>query len=240
MSRRCVRLDASVTDQFPETAVGLLLAVGLDNASPWQDVSQALSDLEDQVRRGIYTPFSEDDPEVQGWHEVFRAFGTNPRKFRPSLDALSRRLARSGVVPRVNPAVDAYNLVSLTFGVPAGGFDADTLGDNIAIRTSRAGDRFTPLGEPQTLETPNPGEIVYVDGSRVLTRHWNYRDADATKLTQATKNALFCLDRARSQSLSDERLTMALQGLAGLVGPHAETLLSGRLSSATSEIEFSW
>ncbi len=238
MHRVC--LCASVTDTFPETRVGLLLAVGLNNAIAWTEVSRALADLEDRVQRGVHTPFTENDPEVRGWHEVFRAFGTNPRKFRPSLDALSRRLSRSGALPRINPAVDAYNLVSLTFGVPAGAFDADTLGEIVAIRTSRAGDRFTPLGEPQTVESPNPAEVVYADGDRVLTRHWNYRDAEATKVTPTTVNALFCMDRARVESLSDERLNEAVEALADLVRPYARTLQQGFVSVRAPEMEFAW
>jgi hypothetical protein len=35
----------------------------------------------------------------RSWHEAYRKFGTNPRRIRPSVDALHRRLASQGRLP---------------------------------------------------------------------------------------------------------------------------------------------
>lgn len=235
-----VSLDGAVTAMFPEVQIRLLLAVGFDNHGPWDDVSAALSDLEARVQSGEWIPMKEEDPEIQVWHGAYRRFGTNPRKFRPSLDALSRRLARRGVLPRVSPVVDAYNLVSVTHGVPAGAFDVRGLGHYVTIRQSQPDDRFTPLGEPEEVEIPQPGEIVYADGHRVLTRHWNYRDADSTKVTNATTEALFCLDRAFLRPLSDDRMAEAAYALSRLLEPRAASVVGGVLDAAHTEAAFSW
>jgi DNA/RNA-binding domain of Phe-tRNA-synthetase-like protein len=80
----------------------------------------------------------EDDPHVEAWRTAYRAFGTNPKRVRPSVDALRRRLARSGRLPRINPAVDCYNLISVISGVPAGAFDPSGYWDD---------DPMNPAGE---------------------------------------------------------------------------------------------
>lgn len=235
-----VRLDPSVTEAFPETEIRLVLALGLDNRERWDDVEEALSELERAVQRGEFTPLRETDAEILSWHEAYRAFGTNPRKFRPSLDALARRLARSGRLPRINPAVDAYNLISVTHGIPAGAFDAEGLDGDIVIRVSHPEDRFTPLGEPAVTETPHPGEIVYADGQRVLTRHWNYRDAESSKVTESTRHALFCLDRVSRGALSDDRARGAEDALCRLLRARAHTLQTRELDKAHAEAAFAW
>ena len=181
-----VVLTGPVAAAFPETEIRLVAAHGLRNDRPWPGLEARLVELERRVAAGEWAPADESRPEIASWHAAFRRFGTNPRRVRPSVDALGRRLARTGRLPRVSPAVDAYNLVSVTRAVPVGAFDQRRLGEEVLVRYAEPGDAFTPLGEPETVERPGAGEVVYADGGgRVLTRHWNHRDADATKVTPA-------------------------------------------------------
>lgn len=211
-----VTLTAPVAAAYPHTEIRLVVARGLDTSTPFAD----LRAVEERVAAG-WAPYDETGPEVGSWHAAFRAFGTNPRRIRPSVDALGRRLARTGRLPRINPAVDAYNLVSVTHGVPVGAFDLDRVPGDVEIRYAAGGDEFTPLDEPDVVEEPNPGEVVYAAGSVVLTRHWNHRDADLTKLTPATTNAVFILERV---SAAVTTLPAAEAELVALLAPHAESV----------------
>ena len=79
------------------------------------------------------------------------------------MDALRRRLARTARLPRINAAVDCYNLVSVRHGVPAGAFDLDAADGDIVVGFAGGHEEFTPLGEPETIEHPRPGEVIYRD-----------------------------------------------------------------------------
>jgi DNA/RNA-binding domain of Phe-tRNA-synthetase-like protein len=136
------------------------------------------------------------------------------------VEALSRRLARTGALPHINAPVDAYNSVSVRFAVAAGAFDLDAVRGDIALRPAREGDWFTPLGEPDTVEHPRPGEIVYADTVSVLTRHWNYRDAERTKVTSSSRNVMFLLESADGP----DRLHAAVGALREMLGPHARSV----------------
>ena len=103
------------------------------------------------------------------------------------MDALRRRLARTARLPRINAAVDCYNLVSVSHGVPAGAFDLDAVHGDIVVGFAAGHEEFTPLGEPDTVEHPRPGEVIYLDRTSVLTRHWNHRDAERTKVTRHSR-----------------------------------------------------
>ncbi|MGH3586806.1 MAG: B3/B4 domain-containing protein, partial [Pseudonocardia sp.] len=147
-------VSADVRERFPELHVELVLATGLDNTGPWPDAEAALTAAEADAAAGTIT-WSEDDPAIASWHAAYRAFGTNPRRARPSVDALARRLVRQGRLPRVNGAVDTYNATSVRYTVPAGAFDVDELDAHVEIRLATGKDRFIPLGEPDEVETPN-------------------------------------------------------------------------------------
>ncbi|MFJ9608566.1 B3/4 domain-containing protein [Kitasatospora sp. NPDC101176] len=215
------RLDPAVADAFPDARVALVTATGLRGRDPWPDTEAALADLERQVADGTWQPADESDPRIGAWHLAYRSFGTNPRRVRPSVDALGRRLAKRGALPRINPAVDSYNAVSVRHGLPAGAFDLDRVTGDVVIRRADGTEAFTPLGEPGTVEHPAPGEVVYADAVGVLTRHWNHRDAHRTRVTEDSSRVVFLLETLHASR--DGRLLEAAVGrLRGLLAPHAD------------------
>jgi DNA/RNA-binding domain of Phe-tRNA-synthetase-like protein len=217
-----ITLHDDVLADHPDAQIRFVLAHGLRNDEPWPKVAAEHQQLAERIAASTWQPLTEDSPQISSWHDAYRRFGTNPRRNRPSLDALSRRLGKSGQLPQITGAVDAYNLISVLHGTPAGAFDLDHLDAQVTIRPARAGDHFTPLGEPEKVEEPRTGEVVYAQGQQVLTRHWNYRDADATKVTAATRNAVFILERISAQAVPDEAMATAQQALADLLQPHSE------------------
>ncbi|MGC4981122.1 B3/B4 domain-containing protein [Streptomyces sp. DT193] len=220
---------------FPEAQVRLVIAWGLRNDAPWPEAERAHDDLAAGLANETRQTLADDDERIASWHDAYRQFGTNPRRFRPSLDALNRRLRKNGRLPRISGAVDAYNVVSVTSGTPAGAFDLSRLTSDVQIRFAVSGDWFTPLGEPEKVEEPRPGEVVYAQGNQVLTRHWNHRDADATKVTADTRDAVFLLERVSRQAVPDVDMASAQDALAALLTPHAEELTLAVLDEQSPE-----
>ena len=151
-------VSGEVRAAFSGLRITAVVASGFDGHSPWPELDARFADL--QARAGdLPADGVGDDPHLAAWQAAYRAFGTNPRRQRPSAEALRRRLARSGQLPRINPAVDCYNLVSASFGVPAGAFDLGQVCGDIMIRFADGSEVFTPLGEPGSTENPRPGEV---------------------------------------------------------------------------------
>ncbi|MER5554006.1 phenylalanine--tRNA ligase beta subunit-related protein [Streptomyces sp. NPDC002793] len=215
------RLAPAVAEAFPDTLIALVTATGLRGREPWPGTTTALQELERQLADGTWQPADETDPRIEAWHTAYRSFGTNPRRVRPSVDALGRRLAKKGALPRINPAVDSYNAVSVRHGLPAGAFDLDRVAGDVGIRYADGSEEFTPLGEPGTVEHPGPGEIVYADTAGVLTRHWNHRDAHRTRVTEDSTRIVFALETLHA-TRDGRLLEDAALELRGLLGAHAE------------------
>jgi DNA/RNA-binding domain of Phe-tRNA-synthetase-like protein len=214
-------LTGDVIEAFPQAQVRFVVARGLNNAQEWQDSASRLDELAERVAAGRWSPFDESSPEIASWHDAYRKFGTNPRRFRPSVDALSRRLTKNGALPRINGAVDTYNFVSVSYGTPAGAFDLGLLDGTIEIRFARPGDTFTPLGEPDKTEPLTGGEVVYASASEVLTRHWNHRDCEQTKVTADSSDVVFIVERISADAVPTDVLTKAQEEIGAFVAPHA-------------------
>ncbi|MFF5103434.1 B3/4 domain-containing protein [Streptomyces sp. NPDC000134] len=226
------RIGPAVADAFPGTLIAVVTATGLRGREPWPATAAALEDLERRLADGTWQPADENDPRIEAWHTAYRSFGTNPRRTRPSVDALGRRLAKKGTLPRINPAVDSYNCVSVRHGLPAGAFDLDRVTGDVEIRYADGGETFTPLGEPDTVEHPKPGEVVYVDTTDVLTRHWNHRDAHRTRVTEDSTHVAFVLETLHA-ARDGRLLRTAAAELRDLLAPHADDTAVRHLGPGT-------
>lgn len=230
------RIASAVADAFPGTLIALVTATGLRGHESWPHTVAALEELERQLDDGTWRPADETDPRIAAWHTAYRSFGTNPRRIRPSVDALGRRLTKKGSLPRINPAVDSYNAVSVRNGLPAGAFDLDHVTGDVDIRYADGGESFTPLGEPDTVENPKPGEVIYADATGVLTRHWNHRDAHRTRVTEDSTHVAFVLETLHSDRDGD-LLNLAADELQGLLAPHADRASVHYLSPAQPQAD---
>lgn len=214
------RISPDVAAAFPDTLIAVVTATSLNGREPWPRTAASMEDLEQDLASGTWTPADENDPRIEAWHTAYRSFGTNPRRIRPSVDALGRRMAKKGTLPRINPAVDSYNAVSVRHGLPAGAFDLNHVTGDVEIRYADGTETFTPLGEPDTVEIPKPGEIIYTDTTDVLTRHWNHRDAHRTRVTEDSTHVAFVIETLHATP-DGHLLTTAADELQALLTEHS-------------------
>ncbi len=229
------RLAPAVADAFPDTLVAVVTATGLRGREDWPGTTAALEALEQELASGAWQPADEADPRIEVWHAAYRSFGTNPRRIRPSVDALGRRLAKKGALPRINQPVDSYNAVSVRHGLPAGAFDLGRVSGDVDIRHADGSEEFTPLGEPGTVENPKPGEIIYADADGVLTRHWNHRDAHRTRVTEDSTQVAFILETLHA-TRDGHLLKAAAEELRELLTPHAQQTAVHHLGPAQPQV----
>ena len=135
-----------------------------------------------------------DHPNVAVWREAYRRFGAKPKDHPSSIENLARRVLKGHAVAHINRVVDIYNAVSLETLLPAGAEDLDAIDGDVELAV--AGDAEPPvrlLGEPES-RPPKPGEVIYRDRAGAICRRWNWKEADRTKLTAATRNALVVVE----------------------------------------------
>ncbi len=202
-----------VIEKYPEVHIGVLVGLNMDNRRQIPGLLQLQKEAVRRAQEHVGDQPPSRHPHIASWRELYRSFGTKPGDYHPSAEALIRRCIKSGELPRINNAVDLYNIVSVRHVIPMGGFDLDTVDGDIYLRFSDGGEGFMPLGARDAEQT-YPGEVVYADDSRILTRRWNYRDADATKITEKTRNLVMFIDA--TPEIPRLKVQEALDELRGL------------------------
>lgn len=92
----------------------------------------------------------EDVNKLPGIHPTrlaYKACGKEPNRYRPSAEALTRRVVKGLELYRSLYAIDLINLISLTTGHSIGGFDADKIqGEILTLGIGQEGEEFEAIG----------------------------------------------------------------------------------------------
>jgi DNA/RNA-binding domain of Phe-tRNA-synthetase-like protein len=99
------------------------------------------------------------DPTVAGLRRLFRAAGCDPTRYRPSSEALLRRLLKGSEMPEIHPLVDLNNCLSAELAVPCCVMAEGTFEAPFVLRAGQPGESYESLRGPFNLE----GKPLLVD-----------------------------------------------------------------------------
>ena len=83
---------------------------------------------------------------IAATREVYKKLGKDPNRYRPSGEALCRRILKGQGLYQIDTLVDLINLISLKTGYSIGGFDADKIKGNLILGVGKAGEPFEAIG----------------------------------------------------------------------------------------------
>lgn len=154
--------------------------------SLWQLIEQE----GEEVRRRWQMPDINKRPAIAATRTAYKALGKEPNRYRPSAEALCRRMVKGMELYRLTALVDLINLLSVRSGYSIGGFDADKIeGDSLTLGVGRAGEDFEAIGRGQlNIE----GLPVYRDARGGVGTPTS--DNDRTKLTPDTRRLLMTIN----------------------------------------------
>ncbi|MBU8871488.1 MAG: hypothetical protein KOO60_11540 [Gemmatimonadales bacterium] len=81
-------------------------------------------------------------PALTEARNLYKSFGVDPSRHRPSSEALLRRVLKGRGLYQINNAVDCCNLASLGFLLPVGMYDLDRVEGDIDMRVGRPGEEY--------------------------------------------------------------------------------------------------
>ena len=165
--------------KFPDYRRGVVIAREVRNCVSPAELVGMLREEEAAARGELGMDTLTAEPRLAPWREAFRRLGYKPGDFRPSIEALLRRVLRGQELPAINALVDIGNIVSLRHRLPVGGHAVDVLTRDIALRPASGAEDFIAFGS-QEIEHPQPGEFIFAEGDQVLTRRWIWRQANHT------------------------------------------------------------
>src|SRR5437588_1841090 len=112
------------------------------------EVTEPRDDFELEVARAMSAVRSGEVGDVGRARALYRRFGLDPTRVRPSSEALLRRVRKGDPLPRINSLVDVANVMSLRLQVPVGLYDLDrVVGEELVIRLGAEGEGYGGIGK---------------------------------------------------------------------------------------------
>jgi DNA/RNA-binding domain of Phe-tRNA-synthetase-like protein len=201
-------LTLTVSDGVRALAPGFthvaIEAHGLVNGPSTEASSALLGDAARRLAARLDGRAPHEDPHMAAWRQTYTAFGSKPSRTRNSAEALARRALSDAGLPRISLLVDLYNAVSVACLIPVGGEDLDRIEGGMRLVRATGEEEFvTVAGGEETVEHPDPGEVVWCDDRGVTCRRWNWRQGPRTRLTERTTSGVFLLESMAPVSVAE-------------------------------------
>lgn len=103
--------------------------------------------------------------------------------------------------------MDIYNSISLSYGVPIGAFDIETIEGDFVLGFAEGGEAFIPVGE-KTSDPALPEELIYYDNIGAVSRSFNWRDGERTLVQPESTAVSFVIE-----SLNDHQKERAQKAI---------------------------
>jgi len=206
-----------ITDEFwelfPQAEIAVVLVKGIQNtethvAGARWEINELLEKSNKEATKFLIEEVFSENKVISVWRQAYKQFKTK-KGVRCSIEALLKRIDKGTGVSSINPLVDIYNTVSLTYGLPCGGEDIDTFKGDLLLTKACGGELFLALGD-EDYDNALPGEIIYKDEEGAVCRCWNWRDGQRTMLTENTTNAFLIIESVDPDRKNDLEAAVTL------------------------------
>lgn len=222
-----IKIDSKIFETFKGLNIGVLVGKKIDNSgSIIEEVQAELRKEEGRIRNSFESETLSQNPKINVWRKAYSQFGGKPKENRSSIESLYRLVLRNVGLRHINNLVDIYNYISLKYMFPVGGEDLDEIKGDILLTFASGNEAPINLLGDREAKAPHLGEVIYKDDESTICRRWNWREAERTKLTEKTKNAIFVIEGLTPVSQSE--IKEALEELSTLINKYCK----GNISTA--------
>ncbi|WP_243348273.1 B3/4 domain-containing protein [Parabacteroides sp. FAFU027] len=140
-----ITLSESIRTACPRFA-GIAISCNVHNTEECTPLWEEIEAFENELSQSLKIEQVNKIPTIAATRQAYKALGKDPNRYRPSAEALHRRLLRGLGLYKINTLVDLINLVSLRTGYSIGGFDADRVVGNLTFGVGEAEEMFEGIG----------------------------------------------------------------------------------------------
>ncbi|MBO6506331.1 MAG: hypothetical protein JJ850_06950 [Kordiimonadaceae bacterium] len=184
-------MQFQIDPKFSELGMAVHLGV-LDYAVSVTDTPDELKTAMEEAcelrQQELMGEAASSDPVIAAVRRAFKATGKDPSRYRPSSEALTRRVIAGKGLYFVNNVVDAGNLVSLMTGVPVGCYDAAWIKGDLSLRIGTPGETYDGIGRGG-INLEGLPVLADMDGPFGSP----FSDSDRTGVSEQTRDLVFVL-----------------------------------------------
>jgi DNA/RNA-binding domain of Phe-tRNA-synthetase-like protein len=188
-----------IWENFPQLVPGLMVVEGIHQDV---DVEEYLQPRYEQARERLSREKESQMPEIAAWRRAYSQMGFKPSKYRSAAEALLRRFKRENDIPRLHPLVDICNAVSVSSALPVAVFDLERVEEYLEVCYAEGKEQY--LAFSGDIETPAPGEVIFVDAAnQVHARRWTFRQSRTSTIRPETTRVLILSEGLHETAAQD-------------------------------------
>lgn len=127
--------------------IGASVEATVKNSTYLSALWKEISALGQRFRQELTTESLKNQSAIAATRQVYKACGKDPSRYRPSSEALIRRMLQGKELYQIDTLVDLVNLASIAYGYSIGGFDADKIkGNTLTLGVGRDGEPYEGIG----------------------------------------------------------------------------------------------
>jgi DNA/RNA-binding domain of Phe-tRNA-synthetase-like protein len=216
---------AEIWRDYPELVAGVMIAHGISRNA---DVAMHVTRFNAIAVSRLAGHSEADLPEIQAWRRTFSRMGLKPTQYRCAAESLLRRFKKEGALPRIHPAIDLCNAISLAFAIPIAVFDVARVSGHLEVRYATGTETY--LAFSGDTEHPEAHEVIFADeAGQAHARRWTHRQSASSAVRDDTTTVLIAAEAMHVSALTDvQRLIGAVSDAFGQVwgAPSTTAILS--------------
>lgn len=140
-----VSISEEIVKACPDLSI-LVLSCQLKNTFSDEHLWEEIIQVENELRSSCKLEEVNKWAPIQTTRQAYKRLGKDPNRYRPSAEALRRRILRGLPLYKIDTLVDIINLVSIRSGYSIGGFDADKINGDLILGVGREGELYEGIG----------------------------------------------------------------------------------------------
>ena len=208
-------IHVSISDEIAKASTDLHVAVvecDVVNTVSDEQLWKEITEMETHIRTTCKLEDINKFPPIQATRQAYKRLGKDPNRYRPSAEALRRRIFRELPLYKIDTLVDIINLLSIQSGYSIGGFDAGKIDGDLVLGVGREGEIYHGIGRG---ELNIAGLPVYRDNQGGVGTPTS--DEERTKIDMNTGKLLMIINGYSGKDGLQEALTYGVSLLTRYV-----------------------
>lgn len=183
-----LQLDESLNTRIPGVSFGMVTIAGVKvcehDERLWRQVETLCQRQANEYSLDRLSEYG----QIAAVRGLQKSFGFDPTRYRPSSEALLRRVLKGQGLYHINTAVDVNNLCSLEFLLPMCIYDLRHVKGQVRVRVGEPGEAYPGIGR-QVFSVEN--KVIIADDRGIMGS--TVSDSERTKVTTETTHILMAI-----------------------------------------------
>ena len=141
-----ISISEEIIKACPDLQI-VALSCQLKNTQSDDNLWKQIALIKERIRAELQIEEINKWPPIFATRQAYKRLGKDPNRYRPSSEALCRRILRGLPLYQIDTLVDIVNLVSIQSGFSIGGFDLDKIeGNQLVLGVGHEGEIYRGIG----------------------------------------------------------------------------------------------